>query len=414
MFKYCFSVFLALAIGGSMLAQTSLNELESQLKEIRKLDDIHEKKYQLSLLVEPVKELLSHQYEDFSLSDTCCIKYTRSSDTKYQVYYYNTVIDEYENQLDWYVVFGSIKNRQVVHYKESIALKQFKHSHLDNPFQLEITKLDKGDVNIYPLTITHTSNKHIYKQYVDVGVICLFENMLTLTTDKERLDANKQILSVMKVLWQEKQYFAHPFSGLKRVSTLISDDDKVKICTWNILLNDATNRFYGAVVLNNEGQIVVQEFQDKSATIRNPERALLSPKKWWGAVYYDLVTVKEKPENYYLLMGYKPNDEMTKMKVIDVLMLNGGAQVRMGKSVFQGERSLDKRLLFEYSASTNMMLRYEKDEKRIVLDHLAPPNKIYKGNYRFYGPDFSYDAYVKEKGRWVINKDIDLRNETEE
>ncbi len=411
----CGIVFLLafIAIIG-VKAQSSLNELEAKLVQVNKADDINEKKYQLSLLVDPVKQLLITQREDFNLSDTCFVKYIRSSDSKYEVYYYNTVIDEFENQIDWYVVFGSMDHKEVVHYKENIALKQFKHTHLDFPFQLEITKLNKGDINIYPLTITHTSSKHIFKQYVDVGVICLFENILTLTSDEERIAANREIVAIMKVLWEEKQYFSHPFSGLKRVSTLLSDDEKLKVCTWNLLLNDGTNLFYGAVIVKEGEAIIVNQLQDKTEGIRSPERAMLSNKKWFGAVYYDVVTVKDKPENYYLLMGYKPNDEMTKKKVIDVLMLNGGSQVRFGKSIFQGERSLDKRLIFEYSASTNMMLRYERDDKRIVLDHLAPPDKIYKGNYRFYGPDFSYDAYVKEKGRWVIHKDIDLRNESVE
>jgi hypothetical protein len=57
-----------------------------------------------------------------------------------------------------------------------------------------------------------------------------------------------------------------------------------------------------------------------------------------------------------------------------------------------------------------MMLRYDKNSEMIILDHLAPPSDLYKDNFRFYGPDFSYDGYVYEKGNWVLTKDIDVRN----
>ena len=101
---------------------------------------------------------------------------------------------------------------------------------------------------------------------------------------------------------------------------------------------------------------------------------------------------------------------MTRIKVVDALVVINNSQARFGKSVFQSERVVDKRLVFEYAASTNMMLRYDKNSESIVMDHLAPPNNTFKDNFRFYGPDFSYDAYIYDKGKWVLNKDIDVRN----
>jgi hypothetical protein len=46
----------------------------------------------------------------------------------------------------------------------------------------------------------------------------------------------------------------------------------------------------------------------------------------------------------------------------------------------------------------------------IVMDNLVPSDPNYKGVFRFYGPDFSYNGYKFEKGKWVLYNNIDLRN----
>jgi hypothetical protein len=57
-----------------------------------------------------------------------------------------------------------------------------------------------------------------------------------------------------------------------------------------------------------------------------------------------------------------------------------------------------------------MSLRYEEDRKRIVFDHLSPPDASLKGQTQYYGPDLSYDAYYWKKGRWQLRENIDARN----
>lgn len=54
-----------------------------------------------------------------------------------------------------------------------------------------------------------------------------------------------------------------------------------------------------------------------------------------------------------------------------------------------------------------MILRYNEQEDIIVCDHLSPGNPKMKGKYEYYGPDFSYDAFDFEKGKWFHKSDID-------
>ncbi|MBA7588034.1 hypothetical protein ES708_30082 [subsurface metagenome] len=65
---------------------------------------------------------------------------------------------------------------------------------------------------------------------------------------------------------------------------------------------------------------------------------------------------------------------------------------------------------FEYNEKAVMSLRYNKDAKMIVFDHLSPSNASLQGNYEFYGPDFSYDGLTFEKGIWVHYENIVITN----
>ena len=49
----------------------------------------------------------------------------------------------------------------------------------------------------------------------------------------------------------------------------------------------------------------------------------------------------------------------------------------------------------------------------IVFDHLSPRSDSQKGQFQYYGPDMSFDAFVFEKGKWTYKKDVDARNDTE-
>ncbi len=390
-------------------AQLEIKDLEKRVREISHLEDPHEKEYQLAEFEKVFTTFLKTFNENISVPDSAYIQITKSSDSKFKVFYYNTYKDGIVYRLDWYIVFGDVYNRQIIHFQD----KSFSHKDKRGvgEFRLHLSRLTEGDVDLYPLTFSFKADGKIYRQYRDVATICMFEQFKFRETQKEKIALNDSILNRMRILWNSKEFFNDKFLGLSRISTLISEDKRVKICTWNIPLENSTNLFFGAVVCKNkDGNIKLYELHDATDKMRSPEKAVLSPRKWYGAVYYDMVSVKDRNYGiYYMLIGYKPNDEMTKIKVVDPLIVMDNVTPKFGHSVFQKDRVIDKRLVFEYAASANMMLKYEKHNDRFVLDHLSPPSSLYKGNYRMYGPDFSYDSYVLEKGKWVLNKDVDVR-----
>ncbi len=402
-------VFYFLFVGTVSHAQTKMEVLEKKVKEISELEDAYEKEYQLAEFKKVFTTFLKTYNKNTTIADSAYIQVTKSSDSKYSVYYYNTYKDGIVYRLDWYIVFGGVYNRQVLHFFD----KSFSHKDKRGvgEFRLHLSRLSQGNIDLYPMTFSFKADGKIYREYRDIASICMFEQIQQKETDDAMIALNDSIIERMKILWANKEYFGDHFKGLTRISTLISEDKKVKVCTWNIPLPNSTQLFFGAVVTKNkDGNIKYYELHDASDKMRSPEKAVLTPRKWYGAVYYDMVSVKDKNYGtYYALIGYKPNDEMTKKKVVDPLIVVNNATPKFGYSVFRNDRVVDKRLVFEYAASTSMMLKYEKHNERFILDHLSPPSSLYKDNYRMYGPDFSYDSYVLEKGKWILEKDVDVR-----
>ena len=58
-----------------------------------------------------------------------------------------------------------------------------------------------------------------------------------------------------------------------------------------------------------------------------------------------------------------------------------------------------------------MYLKYNKDKKRIEFDHIVPADPSLVGNFKYYGPDLTHDAYAIEGDRLKFVDNIDLQND---
>ena len=69
--------------------------------------------------------------------------------------------------------------------------------------------------------------------------------------------------------------------------------------------------------------------------------------------------------------------------------------------------------MFQYSAEVAMSLKYNDKRNQIIFSHLAPKDEgpTLEGQWQYYGPDGSFDAYEQRKDRWVLQEDVDIRND---
>lgn len=226
-------------------------------------------------------------------------------------------------------------------------------------------------------------------------------------SEPERLEANFTFVKTLVQALKEPYSYTFPFDSLHMVSILRAPDDKYRVFSWHIQLNDGSYLFYGTIQLNTpDGSLKMYPLLDKTYEIESPEAAITTADNWYGAQYYRIVPV----DDAYVLLGWKGHTPYMTQKVIEVLRLtDSGAQ--LGKAIFDGADSHPPaRIIYRYNRNASMYLDYDAAEKRLVLDHLAPTDAAQQGHYEQYGPDMTYDAWRIENGRLVLVSDVPLMN----
>ncbi len=258
-----------------------------------------------------------------------------------------------------------------------------------------------------------TDNKS-FKVYED-SLKVLGKTITNDTLEQNRVMANYSLIKTLVNSLKQKKSFDYPFDSLSNsISILKSEDNKFRIFSWFMMSDDGTFRFYGALQMNNPKNLELYPFTDSFARMETPEDSTLNPKKWFGAVYYKLISVnaQNKQVPYYTLLGWKGSNRQSSKKVIDVLWFDNGKPV-FGLPVFEGIKKEDKakkRVVFSYTSEVSLLLKYEKEKGLIVFDHLAPSNDKVKNMPGLWGPDLSYDAYKFKNGRWILQENVNLKN----
>ena len=203
--------------------------------------------------------------------------------------------------------------------------------------------------------------------------------------------------------------FKADLSAMQNVGSVISDDGKLRIVSWNNRGEDGIFEYYTYFVYKpkSKGKPIVKKFVTHKAQ-KPKNKGKYNANNWYGCLYYKAVATK----GGYILLGYQTYRDISRVKVIEPLKI-GGTKFTMGDDVFESATSAKKkesRAVFEYSSNATMNISYEPKNKRFVFDHLSPENPNLKGMFQYYGPDFTYDALTLKKKRWTLTEDIDIKN----
>ncbi len=259
-----------------------------------------------------------------------------------------------------------------------------------------------------------------YFSFEEDSLRVLFDSIQHSKSDDVKFELNEIVLSFFEEILYNKISFSYPFDSLKQMGKIKSDDEYLRIYSWNLLLSDGTHKYYGFIQYldKDDDEYFVYELIDKSDEIERPTRVSLTNEKWYGALYYKIIETKIKRRKYYTLLGWDGNNELTSKKIIDVLYFTSSNKPRFGTSILynvvgtgrKARRYKQKRIIFEFSSRVSMSLHYDEKLKMIVFDHLSPSENHLKGKFEYYGPDWSYDALKFEKGKWQYYIDVDPRN----
>jgi hypothetical protein len=241
------------------------------------------------------------------------------------------------------------------------------------------------------------------------GLEGMFSRLRENRTSSEKLIINDSVKTIIERFASSDSAFNYKFLNLRFLGQITSPDNLVKLITWNLILEDGGNRYFCYIIRRSPGskQNVVYKLSGiyNEAPLRSD--TVYTDSNWYGALYYDIRPFKS--EKGYILLGIDYGNSFITRKIIDVLSFGPGNSLVFGKRCFTDGKNVSPRVVFEFSATAVMSLRFAS-ETSIVFDHLSPISPEYKDNRQFYGPDFSFDSYNFDNGLWKLKSNIDIRN----
>jgi hypothetical protein len=242
-----------------------------------------------------------------------------------------------------------------------------------------------------------------------------FQLLTALRSSKEDTQTQKlhaEFKKVMSALVRSKDFFDFPLQALK-IADIKSNDQTVRLLTWNVEFSDLSNTYGGFVLRREEGKdrVLVLELSDILDPYSSKPENVIDTKNWYGAIYYKIIDFSFQGKTQYLLFGYDAGTTMSNFKLLDVLSFSGQG-AKFGSPVFKDAKTIKKRVVFEYANMASMSLEFEPKRARIVFDHLSPEAPALEGVYAYYFPDMSYDAYIYDYDReiWTLEADVIATN----
>lgn len=234
----------------------------------------------------------------------------------------------------------------------------------------------------------------------------LLSDLRAAKTDSEKAAKNKLFKEKFAKVLDKENALTYPFSSLTTIGFIDSPDGLLRIINWNVEQDDQSQRYFGFVIHNDKRhkEIVKTELIEDVFGVKQPED-VVEANQWYGALYYKIIPVDKGSRTMYTVLGWDGNTTLSNIKLIDVLYISGKS-VKFGNPIFKVGNETKKRVFYEHSEKTTMLLNYEEDRKRIMMDHLSPETPSMKGFYSFYVPDLSYDAFKFEKGKWILQEDV--------
>lgn len=242
------------------------------------------------------------------------------------------------------------------------------------------------------------------------SVLNIFE-VLRNGEDSEKVMVSSKLETTLTEFYSDPTHFNVQLDSVPFLGQLSSEDGLVKLICWNVAFENGGFQYYCVMRHKvDKAKCVVTVFEDSGEEWDRIERKPIRPNAWYGALYYRILTNRFKGKTVYTLLGWDGKDNITNRKVVDVLNVQGKS-VMLGSSVFTTERDLPAhRLIFEYANDASMALNFDEKENLVIMDHLAPEDSRFEGQYQFYGPDFSYDALEFKKGKWLLLRDVFAKN----
>ncbi|MFI5196083.1 MAG: hypothetical protein ACHQD8_03250 [Chitinophagales bacterium] len=216
----------------------------------------------------------------------------------------------------------------------------------------------------------------------------------------------KQLIRTLKI---PNSYF-YPFDKLKdKINIIYSDDQTFRIFNWEIVPSSVLKVYFGAVQLPQE-KLKLYGLRDYSEQMgKGAEDSILTGGKWFGALYYRIMSHEAGGHKVYTLFGLNSSDPRSNKKVLDPMTLDEKG-VTFGAPIFgvaseNFPRQRINRFILEYKKEVHAGLNWDEERKVIIFDKLVSqvndPNRKYT-----YVPSGQYDGFRWDNEMYNYMKDL--------
>jgi hypothetical protein len=216
---------------------------------------------------------------------------------------------------------------------------------------------------------------------------------------ENRLQAAQKVEATLLRTLANRGSFEYPFDSLHSISIKNADDNRFRIFTWQIYVDENTYRYGGILQVNTKGKPKVFRLEDHTADITDaPEQETLTAERWHGALYYNIKSCIFEGKPHYILFGFNGLRFFEKRKLMDVLHFDKGGNPVFGAPLFvrkDGENAAveKSRVILDYSAETSIRLNFDVEQDIIIFDNLIAMKGQLPNQGTVMVTDGSYSAY---------------------
>lgn len=246
-----------------------------------------------------------------------------------------------------------------------------------------------------------------------------------------RASLNEDFMTLLEDVLNQPNAFKFTWDSVKNFSVLTSPDNLFKIFTWYIINSDYETENFGFIHVYNDARRkhVLYPLYDKRQNIDYPKTLIGNHNRWYGAVYYKIIPVKDKNVTYYTLLGWNGNNLFTNQKIIEILHFNKEMTPIFGGRVFKDYPEKVARVIFDYSKNASFYLNYDNQEflvgtgkynprthdydfKRqrcdmIIFEELIPMDDAMPSIPAYLVPESSLNqGFIEEDGKWQFLKHV--------
>ncbi len=208
-----------------------------------------------------------------------------------------------------------------------------------------------------------------------------------------------------KVLDESFSDLSVNFPELEGLSVLEDSARSIRVITYQLYTDTSEYSYGGWIQAENLNRPVFLE--DKSIVWEmdsDLDYMEFSPENWYGTLYYQILPVKiQGKRSIYALFGFDNYHFYTKRKVIEFLVLDNG-NVHFGSPLIEMEQNLPEeyrrsRFILDYAVQAPATLRFDKEENKVIFDHLIIMKSNYSDQKVMRVPDGTYSGFsINENG----------------